>query len=155
MPLQVAPITICSLTRLNCARHLEVCIQSVIHVGLLLLVVAVISALRHIKDWVQLFCTCCLNYPWGGRYCTTNRNPVVSMRDLGMQLYIGTEGPAKACTGPYNNAQSCPYFFLLKRDVRHMSVTLDVVLPSASSEFQSVHSGVRCSYLRVSHIMAA
>ena len=35
--------------------------------------------LRRIKDWVQLFCARCLNYPWGGRYRTTNRKPVVSM----------------------------------------------------------------------------
>ena len=27
----------------------------------------------------QLFCTHGLNYPWGGRYRTTNRKPVVSM----------------------------------------------------------------------------
>ena len=35
--------------------------------------------LRRIKDWVQLFCARCLNYPWGGRYRTTNRKPIVSM----------------------------------------------------------------------------
>ena len=28
--------------------------------------------------------------------------------DLG---YHGAEGPAWACTGPYNNTQSCPYYF--------------------------------------------
>ena len=113
---------------------------------------------RCIKDWVQLFCARCLNYPWGGHYRTTNRKPVVSMytkRDLGMQLYIGTDGSAWACTGPYNNAQSCPYFFRLKCDVKRTSVTLDVILPSASSNFQSVHSGVTCSYLRIHRIMAA
>ena len=35
--------------------------------------------LRRVKDWVQLFCARCLNYPWGGRYRTTNRKPVVFM----------------------------------------------------------------------------
>ena len=39
--------------------------------------------------------------------------------------------------------------------VRHMSVTLEVVLPSASSNFQSFHSGIMCSYLKISRIMAA
>ena len=37
------------------------------------------TTLRRIKDRVHLFCVRCLNYLWGGRYCTTNRNPVVSM----------------------------------------------------------------------------
>ena len=62
-----------------------------------------------------------------------------------MQLYTGTKGLAWACTGPYNNAQSCPYFFQLKCDVKRTSVTLDVILPSTSSNFQSVHSGVTCT----------
>ena len=35
--------------------------------------------LRRVKDWVQLFCARCLNYPWGGRYHTINRKAVVSM----------------------------------------------------------------------------
>ena len=35
--------------------------------------------LGRVKDWVQLFCARCLNYPWGGRYRTTNRKPVVFM----------------------------------------------------------------------------
>ena len=48
-------------------------------VALDILAIPATSALRHIKDWVQLFCTRCLNYPWGGRYRTTNRKPVVSM----------------------------------------------------------------------------
>ena len=29
----------------------------------------------------------------------------------------GTEGPAYACIGPYNNAQSCTCLFRLQRDV--------------------------------------
>ena len=37
--------------------------------------------LRHVKDWVQLFCARYLNYPWGGHYHTINRK-----RDLGMRL---------------------------------------------------------------------
>ena len=35
--------------------------------------------LGRVKDWVQLFCARCLNYPWGGRYHTINRKAVVSM----------------------------------------------------------------------------
>ena len=35
--------------------------------------------LRRVKDWVQLFCACCLNYPWGGHYRTINRKAVVFM----------------------------------------------------------------------------
>ena len=35
--------------------------------------------LGRVKDWVQLFCTRCLNYPWDGRYRTTNRKSVVFM----------------------------------------------------------------------------
>ena len=38
-----------------------------------------VSMLGRIKDWVQLFCARCLNYPWGGRYRTINRKAVVSM----------------------------------------------------------------------------
>ena len=37
------------------------------------------DSLRRVKDWVQLFCARCLNYPWGGGYRTINRKPVVSM----------------------------------------------------------------------------
>ena len=37
------------------------------------------GGLGRIKDWVQLFCARCLNYPWGGRYRTVNRKAVVSM----------------------------------------------------------------------------
>ena len=58
--------------------------------------------------------------------------------------YHGTQGQALTCTGPYSNAQSCPYFFRLKRDVRHISVILEIVLPSAFSKFRSAHSEVTC-----------
>ena len=61
-----------------------------------------------------------------------------------------------------NNAQSCPYLLRLKRDARCVSVTLEVVLPSASSDFQSALSEVTCTvyvaraiYLKISRIMAA
>ena len=43
--------------------------------------------LRCFKDWVQLFCVHCGNYPWGETYCIINRKPVVSMwtmLELGM-----------------------------------------------------------------------
>ena len=40
---------------------------------------AYMTLLRRVKDWVQLFCARCLNYPWGRRYRTINRKPVVSM----------------------------------------------------------------------------
>ena len=39
----------------------------------------ILSLLRRVKDWVQLFCAHCLNYPGGGRYRTINRKAVVSM----------------------------------------------------------------------------
>ena len=38
-----------------------------------------IYILRRVKDWVQQFRRRCLNYPWGGRYRTLNRKPVLSM----------------------------------------------------------------------------
>ena len=59
--------------------------------------------------------------------------------------YHSTEGPAQACTGPNNNVQSCPYLFRLKRDMRCTSVTIEVVLPSAFSNFLNGHSGVMCT----------
>ena len=34
--------------------------------------------------------------------------------------FHGTEGPAYACTSPYNNAQSCTYLFRLKRGVTYV-----------------------------------
>ena len=40
---------------------------------------AKIRSLRHVKEWVQLFCVRCLNYPWGGCYHAINRKAVVFM----------------------------------------------------------------------------
>ena len=63
-------------------------------------------------------------------------------------MYLGyhnTKRPVYMCTVPNNTAQSCSYLFRLKHDVRCTSVTLKVVLPSASSNIQSAYSGVTCT----------
>ena len=108
----------------------------------------------YIKDWVQLFCAHYLNYPLGRvlshhkqEASCFNLNNVRPWNVILHLSYHRTERVIQTSTGPNNNAQSCPYLFPLKCDVRRTSatLTLEVVLPSAFSIFQSTHSGFTCT----------
>ena len=101
------------------------------------------TVLRRVKDCMGPTVLCALpKLPLGralshhkqeaGCIYVNNAGPWNAIMHLG---YHGTEGPAKACAGLYNNAQSCLDFFRLKRDVRCTSVTIEVVMPSAFSNF--------------------
>ena len=72
--------------------------------------------LRHVKDRVQLFCGRPLSHHKQEAGCiyVNNAGPWNAIMHLDLH---GTEGPAYACTGPYNIAQSCTYLFRLKRGV--------------------------------------